>query len=640
MPDLGQEATDGVLREDSVEIIRQLKEESSSARLPRKAEWDLAWNLYNNKYDFANKAEWQAKHFLPKVNTSCRQAVHLLKRGLVGRRDFFTTKGYGKTGEQIAPYVHSLAKFHLRAGGFVNSYATSLLAGMLEASAIMKVYPRVVEDWDYSTHWEKGGPALPRPPASGVNVVGNILASRFPQRRRKKKLSMRFEPVQAYDFYPDPHGEGLYRIHQISMDLHALKELAADPANHMEQSVVDLIHEDFVKAEQASAEAARKMQSTSVVPPRPFLRRRVQLDEFWGTMLDLNGNVLFRRCYAVMVNEKYMLVRPRPVPEALWPDPFIVAPIIERPFSVWHQSLVENVAGLQILLSEFINLMMDANLFASIKAFEVDMDLVFDPSEFRSGVYPGKVFKKRGGGMLNQPMLRDISLGNLSAQQGEIYSFLDREFQNGMGLNEFATPQMRAKAGRVTATEVLKKGQESVEFFGEVAKRQEERLIEPMLEKLYGYILHYHRDFSDPLLIELMGEEAALTAQSLMADPSFRDFMLSAPIKFTASGMSTASQRFQELEKIFTFMTVVGNAAKAMPQVLAMVNVPELLKMAVEALDWEKEKVLLEGPPTQLGLPQPNAGDMPGMPGAAAPNPLQGLNGAVPQPVALGGLGV
>jgi hypothetical protein len=102
-----QLATDGTIREDSAEVIRFLKQESKRARLPREVEWNTAWNLNNGFYDFQNKAEWQSKTFLPRINTSVRSACYMFKRGLTpNAKEFFDNKGYVDIGKQIADPVN------------------------------------------------------------------------------------------------------------------------------------------------------------------------------------------------------------------------------------------------------------------------------------------------------------------------------------------------------------------------------------------------------------------------------------------------------------------------------------------------------------------------------------------------------
>ena len=599
MSDQGQVATDGQLNDqETVQNIIALRQASKDARRPRELEWTQAWNLYNNSYDFSRKAEWQSKNYIPRVNTAVRAAALIIKRGLVGPRDFFATDGIGERSKDLAPGVHKLALYHLREGDFVSRYVTALMSGLLSSLVILKVYPRWADDVeDLYDNAMMGSPTLPRRPGGPPTSLGNILAPEIVgMGPRRKKLVMRYDPVNAYDYYPDPFNEGLYKIHEMDMDLWQLKEMAAKHP-YFEKDVVSAIQEDFVKVEENYRKSIHAGQDPTTMTPVE-IRKRVRVAEYWGTMLDRRGNVLFKNCYAMMVNDKWMAVKPRPNPMPTKKDPFIVAPIIEKPFSVWHQGFVEAVCGLQILMTELINVAADGNLFANIKAFELDIDQVYDPTQFTSGIVPGKLYKKRGGGFNTSPMIRDIQLGNMNPQVMELFSAMDREFQGGIGLNEFLLPQQRVRAGRVTATESLQKGQNSADFFGEIARIQEEKVLEKVLEKTYEYCCHYQRDFSDPVLIEIMGKEAAAKAQLMMQNPDDKRFFLGFPFKFKASGVTQVSMRMKELEKIMSFINLVGNLAKGMPDIVKMVKIQKLLGMAIQALNWNDKELLNmpEGP--------------------------------------------
>lgn len=635
MPDQGQVATDGIIKTEVVEIIKRLKQESKSARYPRECEWNEAWNLYNNTYDFSRKADWQSKNALPRVNTAVRSGAYLLKKGLVGQRDFFKTDGIGPISKQVAPYAHKLTKFHLNQGKFVDNYVTSVMSGMLCSLVVMKVYPTMEEYDEISYDWPKGGPALPKapPPPDRINMVGDVFTeNQRIMRKTRKRLCIKYDPVSAYDYFPDPYNEGMYKIHTIDMDFYKFQQMERD--GKFKAGMSKLLSEEFVDLEKVNEEAARAGQ---FVPNSTSMRRkRVQLDEFWGTLVNPStGEVLFKNCYAVMVNEKYMAVDPKPSPLLSMgvADPFVVAPIIEKPFSTWHQGFVEHVTGLAKSLTDLMNLMLDGNMYASIKAFELDIDQVYNPTDFQGGIFPGKVFAKRSGGMQNAPMIKDISLGNFNPQVVELFIALDREFQNGVALNEFIAPQMRSRTGRATATEVMVKGQNSADFFGEIAKCQEEKMIDPTLLLTYKYSLHYQRDFTDPLLLEVLGPEAAAKAQIMLADPEMREFLISNPMKFMAGGMSEVTNRMRELDKVMAFINLIGNVGKVVPAIFTKVNLGSLMQKAIEALNWDEGEIMnMEGPiPPSAGIPgggpapagQPTAG----MPPVAPPNPSIGMRG-------------
>jgi hypothetical protein len=598
--DQGQVATDGELRLDTVTAHNALREDSKRARLPREEEWNKNWNLYNDYYNFRAKAEWQSKVPLSRVNTSVRFAAKLFKKGLIGSRDFYSTKGYGQVGKLLAPHIHKIAKYHLTAGRFPSRYYTSLLSGMLSTPVIMKIYPRMVEveEPESILFPNKGSTAFNMAPPKGRNAVGDILGSAGG--RRKKQLRIMFDPCSAYDVHFDPYGDGVYLIHDIDMDYFKFEAMVNSPegrAMGWNPAICNEIESEYTKYEEEVAEAARKGQT--VVHSSVDYRRRVRCSEFWGTLSSEKGKLMFRDSYHVVVNEKYLGVSPRPIklPKKAWP--YVYAPIIEKPFSTWHQTMVENVSGIAVMLTEFVNMMLDSTLFSGMNAFELDIDQVYDPYEFRDGVFPAKTYKKRGGGMPSQnPMIRNISLGNMPSQMVEVYQALNAEFQANFGFG-----QVGASKGKKSATQAAEEARQSLQFLSDMARDQEENFLEVALGKVYDYVIAYQRDMSDPMLTDLLGDEAATQAQIYLNNKAYRDYLQYAPVSFQADGMSRVADRMRDLDKVMAFINLLGNSAKAIPQILQQVQWRELLEIGVYALDWDVNKILGPAPGEQPQKP-------------------------------------
>jgi hypothetical protein len=617
-----QVATDGTLKEDSAEVIRFLKQESKRARLPREVEWNKAWNLNNGFYDFLNKAEWQSKTFLPRINTSVRAACYMFKRGLTpNARDFFDTKGYGEIGKQIEGPVKKLTSWYLNQNQMVNNYITALYSGMLTGTVAMKVYPKFVETDALPEEYNKGGPA---PGDRPRNNVASIFGS---GKKKRKKLTIQYDPLSVFDIYLDPYGDNMYVIHEMEMDWWRFVELCRAGQNGWKPELENVLAEEYVVFERQAREASEKGQNVTSYSPN--YRRRVTVLEFWGDLPDQKGNLAFKNSYAVMVNDKYMAVDPRPNPYPNGVRPFVIAPMVERPFSTWHQSLVESVTGMQILLTELLNLIMDASLYASVHAFEVDLDQVFDPTEFKDGVFPGKVFKKRANGQNNAPLIKDIQLGQMPAEISSIYQMLSMEYTSNFGLSEMSGMAGGSKKGKQSATEAQARQQSSSDFMQEIAHMQEEKCIEPILDLTYVYMLNYLRDFSDPMMEEIVGKEAMIHAATYLSNPEMRKFLSSNPVKFKSFGMFSVTQRQKELEKVMAFLNVVGNTAKVIPQLLTTINFKGILEMAVDALNWDQAKIFnvaqaaampqaAPAQPQAAGVQRPNAGGIPSVESMAA----------------------
>lgn len=606
MPVAVQPIEGGMTAEDWVHHVTMLEQFSMRAVQPRRLEWDRSWNLYNMVHDFSTKAEWQSKNAIPKVNMTVRSAVFMVKRSLLGPVKSYMVDGYGEFGKMAAFYVDKLAQMHLENANYVTGITDSLHAGMLASLMVLKVYPRYEDAYDVKMD------PRPQPMTSMSSHV---------KERLYKKLCVRVDPVDPYKIHLDPSGGNKYKIQEMEMDLYDLVDLASDPKNGFDKDVVDEICESFKPQDQSETTPPEFREGTLPDSKEPASRKTVFLQEFWGEVWDSNSKLIGRRITYTVANRKYLVKKPVKdlLPEGCGPDPFIITPIVRKPFSVWHQGFVEVVSGLQLIMTELLNLMVDANFFASAKAFEIDIDMVHDPNEFINGIYPGKTFKKRGGGFSQSPMIRDISIGNVSGQSLTLYNAIKSEFDNGTGLSEFLQPASASRS-RTTATEVMEKSNASTSFMEEIAKTVEEGAIEPLLNKIFHYIVEYQINFDDPHSMELFEPDDAMRFSLMMRNPAFRSAMHKAPLKFRARGLSTMVARMRELDKIERFVAL----ALKTPEVAKKLDIDKVLKRYIEGLGWYPHDVLLEmqnapmeRAPFMQSAPMTGPGNMrPLMPGA------------------------
>lgn len=590
--------SEGMTAQGYVDHLLLAETLSVRASEPRRREWDRSWNLYNNVYDFSTKAAWQSKNSVPRINMAVRTAVFMVKKALIGPLRTFHVDGYGEFGKLAACYIDKLVQHHLDDANFVTNITDSLHAGLLSSLMVLKVYPVYEDDTEVKLFDPRSMPV------SSMN--GPIITRKF------KRLKMRIDPVDPYHIHLDPSGGNRYKIQDMTMDLYSFKKLAEQPGSGYDMEVVKQIIESYAPQTSTDGDKSQDELRAGQMPDtkEPPSRKTVVLKEYWGDIWDKQGQLIAENCTYVIANNKYLVKKPikNKLPGG---DPYIVSPIVRKPFSVWHQGFVETVAGLQVMMTELLNLIIDANFFASAKAFEVDIDMVYDPNEFIDGIYPGKTFKKRGGGFSQSPMIREINIGNVAQQALPIYQALDREFGSGVGVNEFTMPGNRSSGSRTTATEVMAKDQSSSGFMEEVAKTIEEGVIVPLLDKVLHYMIEYQINFTDPYLTELLGADEAMKLEVLMGNPGFRMAMHKAPIKFRAKGLSTMVARFREFDKILMFgKTILQN-----PQTLQYIDMKKFLDKAVEAMGWYPTDILLDREiPKQAPMPQFPSMPLPQMP--------------------------
>lgn len=595
--------------QDYITAVLALYHHADDERLEQKRTWDELWRLYNNQYDFSKKADWQSKNFVPKIAMGVEAAAASLKRALIQTPDFFGVEAMTEEDKPKAILLEKLIKYWLDQNDFNNQFVESLKSALLTSLMVFKVY--AVEEEIQDLKW---------PEPSMLDFGDETVSEPVPISRRRKAI--RIDAVDPYDFWIDPTGRGKYVIQRSRIDLDDLKE-AAESGDY-DQKAVSEIEESFAQAQADYEQALREGKEGT---PPPF-RKSVELLEFWGDLPDQDGNLLFRNGTITIANQRWVIRGPIDNPYLHRKVPFVWGAPTTKPFSVYHRPLFRDIIGLARMQTELLNLILDGNIFAVAKAFELDLDQIYDPNEIKAGVYPGKVFKKRGSINPGMPMIREINIGAVPAQALSIYQLLDREIQGGTGINEIklGLPAMR---GQPTATEVQTRTAEANSLFDTMSRGLEEQIIEPILDMVYKLILQYMNDFTDPSLKEMLGQDAD-TLQ--MMSPRERFLAIKGNFKFKARGISIAMTRSQELDKVMTFLRLVGRY----PQALQGVNVAFLLKKVAESLNWDPKELLT---PQFLAAfeqakqqnPAPVGPGMPGiMPMMPIAQPGMGLNGPIP----------
>lgn len=603
-----QKGKDGA---DYVAMSMRYYTEADQARKPIRSTWDKMWNIYNNCYDFSDKAEWQSQSYIPKIPNTVRMASSILKRSLIRSKTFFRVDSDLPQYKAYAPAIHKDLEVWLRENKFVESFTEAVMMGMLTNLMIFKVFWRY-DDLDIDMQGKAvshdiGYDIIKDKSSAGVSPEQLALASMMPPPEgaapglavpglnipmpKTRRGSLVIKPVNPYFFYLDPTGRNKYCFHVVILDLSDLK----DRAKEMGYDPVEVakIEESFSKQEWDYRESVRRGQSTS----SDSNRKQVILYEFWGDVIDEEGNVTNKNCTWTIANEKYCIRKPTKNPNWHGLAPFAFCPIVKRPFSVYHKGYLEDVYGIANSITDLFNTLMDANSYAMAKAFEIDVDLVYDPDQLLTGVYPGKTLLKRSGGNPNARMVQEITLGSIQPQSLRIYQELDREFQNGTGLSEFLIGKP-ASRGRPTATEVVEKGAQALSIMEDIALDIEDGLFAPLLNLCYMTLLQYQTDFSDPRL-QSLGDDVRMQLGAFQYLPAAERRKAIDAFKFYCRGMSAVVSKSQEMQKALSYATIVSQTPE---EVRDRVDWKKWHQKILDGMNWDYEEILLSDEEYQMKL--------------------------------------
>lgn len=584
---------DNLTQEQIVKISLQLWQEAYDAKKPLEVLWQKVYNLYNNFYDFSKKAEWQSKEYVPKIPNAVRAITGFVKSAfLQAGEEGFTINSLKEEYDDLCIVLKHYINYWLKINKFEQILDEAIIAGLLSNLMIFKIYWKTSPTIDItSTRSTKdyGTNISEKEKKTGLELLQEALEipTEVAIREYTSTITeeLKIAVVDPFDFFIDPTGRGKYVIHRTTMDLSDLKEIGEDIGYNSD--VINKIVEDYRKQEFEYKEAIRKGMSPTVSKP-PF-RKQVELWEFWGDIIDDEGNVLYKNVTWTVANEKYLLRPPTENPFWFKRAPFVWGPIIKKPFSVYHKNFFEDSIGLATVLTELLNMMLDTNAYATAKAFELDLDLLVDAEQLKTGVYPGKVFKKRTGGV-DIPLIREISLGQISPQILRIYQEMDREFQNATGTTEFLLGKP-ATRGRPTATEVAIKSQQSSAFIQDIASCIEDNVLSPLFKMMTVLILQYQRSFDDIRFIQIQ-ESIKNKMKIVAALPEEERRKLIDIFDFNVSFISGALSKRTSLEKLLTFVEFLSDTPAA-----DYINWEGLLKKISQLLEIDIKNIIL---PTEV----------------------------------------
>ena len=521
---------------DVVRCIQSYVHEAEQGRQARLDQNRINWDAYHNRQDFSHKLRGQSKEFLPKVGMATEQFAAFIKRALTDYGSWFSVDAPPQSPLE-AEAIQDLLLHFLQATPqhqegklpFSTVMASGVKAGALSSLVILKVYgeTRDMVQWRAEPAQAWGGePQL-------VQTV-------------QPRWQLRVDVIPDYEYLPDPSGANLYQIHRVERDYYEVLEAA-------EQGLYDLQAVQQLGAQLREEDATRKarMQGQSRATA-PSLRKKVTLVECWGTLLNQDGEILERDCLTTIADS---VVLRMPEPNPLWhgQSPFVVAPLIRVPFSVWHKALMDNATSLNVALNELMNLMLDGGMAAVWGIRQIRASWLEDPRQVSGGIPAGTTLKIKDEVPLGAKVLESVAGGQVPAEALAMYNLADREFQAASLVNDLKLGLLPPK--QVKATEISEQAQQSSVMFDGIVRDLEDSLIEPLLWKAWLTILQYADHLESREVLQALGPRATLLLAQL--SPAERYAQFAAGYTFQARGLSATVARVRDFQKLVGLMGVI-----------------------------------------------------------------------------------
>lgn len=597
------------------QFFEAMMQSAEQHRQPRDAIWQQCWDIYNNEFDWSQKAWWQHKAPLPKVRVSVDKAVALFRKTLLKTNPFYGIKAESKVGRTKGRYTMLLNDYHFSQAHVYEEMVSAFKVGLITSTAVSKIWWMQVRDFKPKVYTDIED--IP------TYEFGIQTGSRQESKKRVEledyyRGALGFQSVNPFNLWVVPNTRNRCMIERTTMTLSELKSLTKTKDNPNGVYEEDAVNELSLRAsgtELPGYDSQARNPNEGIVDANTYLRT-VTLKHYWGDIYDCEGRLVMPDAtftFGGFGSGDMKLVRkPRPNPFYHKLPPFVLGSPYEVPFSTYNRGMVEDIMEIAKSIVEMANLIADGALYDALKAFAIDADQLDDPAEARQGMYPGKTFVFRSGSAPtpNAQVVQTVNVGKIPQEANNMIQLFERYYQEGSYINEWVGG-FGSKTDR-TLGEVNIKTQSALEGLDEAARNLETTYMEPALTMATQVIYQFHNDYMLPRLTENYPQISMLLNDM---SPAERYSTMMGDYGFEVKGLSIMIDRAQRLGEFKEILQLLSY----LPGFVERINPDTALEEILAPVGWDPNKLLL--------APTSSAGMVP-LPGAL-PSP-QGAPGVPP----------
>ena len=284
--------------------------------------------------------------------------------------------------------------------------------------------------------------------------------------------------IEPEAYYPDPSGRGMYEIHRVERDLTKIRKMAQPVCTARRRSTIPPCGRrlETSTAQEWDDERRRALRGESA-PDDLKWRPRVRLDEYWGTITSPTGEILHENIVLTIANES-IVIRP-PTPNPFWHNqsPFVAAPLMRVPLSVWHKALFDHAVSLNIAMNELFALMLDGGLASVWGTRQIRPAYLEDPRQISGGIPQGATLVIKEEVPFGAKAMETVTQGSVPNDAFQMFQFVNGQFQEATLISDIQKGQTPER--QTTATAVNQAAASSATFFDGLVRDLEDKLIEP-----------------------------------------------------------------------------------------------------------------------------------------------------------------
>lgn len=581
--------------QDIIKYIISCRDEAEEAKRERMSRNKDNFDMFHLRHDFSHKEEGQSREILSKQAMAVEQIKSFFQQALADLGDWWKADVcYPEMERAMAVRPHEITKltnYLLERDRYFSHVGNSIESALLSSLVISKTCGKLVPKPKYVARKKGRGKSLKR----WVEKVDN------------KTWELRHEIVRAENFYPDPTGKGLYEIEDLWPDFHELLAMAEADEDFDVEMLKGISRSDMTDIEENHDKAKEVGQS----PTGSGHRVRPKVTEFWGTILDTNGEIAYENVQAMIVNEKYLILRPRPNPLWIQRSPYTVSPLLEVSNSVWHKALMDAPTMHNRALIEMYNLTVDAGMHQVHAVKQLRKDWLDNPAQVDDGIKPGQTLTVNSMCPPGMKVLEPVTTTIIPAEAFNVFNIMAQEFNASAlttDLRQGVTPFREQKA-----TAIVEQSQTITSVFEGMAKNYEARQSLRELELAWALTAQNWDQIDKEVFISLFGAQRGEELYQLPPNEVFASTVNG--MKYRVFGITQTLQKAQDFQKLTTLLQTVASAPPLMEAYVQKYDIAKTLGEIMTALNIDKHKLeipeavqntMKEGGDQGAPLPEPD----------------------------------
>lgn len=485
LPKLEDSSEKGGMKEQRERVVRCLQDylrESRNSAYEWQVKAKKAWDMIHGRIDWSHKAKGESKVHLNRVGLAQEQIKAQCRQGLMNFDDWLVV--------ETEP-------------GFESDLMTESEAKRLLIRCIDRTDPKskITEN-------------------IGIAAVENLLATKLrpvlierkgPGGKVHKEFHIDHIVLNCRSYYPDARFETttthpLYEFHEVMLNRWELLALSSEEPTPEKPYRME-VAKKLLPRRRIEEQKESQDRGNDVLQDATGRRHIITLHEFWGTIVDDNGEIMkwkkadgsemeLKNVMCTMANETELLCDPEPFPSFDGESWFIVTTLLKTNVNMYGKSLLAPGVDMNRAEDELLNAGIDAGLKEAYNVNVLKVHGLADKRQAEGGIKYGATLLQNNQLAPGEKLVDTVSTGKVPQGLLQILQLVHASGAENMRLNEIALTGATGTK-QVRATEIVASTQTIQGLFESIVGDLEDVYIEKYARKAFLMALQYAEYLND-----------------------------------------------------------------------------------------------------------------------------------------------